>query len=637
MPFEGFIYLSLHPIKLLMTILPQFFGSDVWSAFIETGCTSGMDAELIMGAAAVCLLLASLSLAKKQFHVKYMAGLFFASLLYACMGHIPLLAKIFYHIPILNLFRVPSRTLFLFTFASIVLIACSMDALIRDAQYYKKIHRVNLWMIGVLAGAAILYDSALLSYGGERLSIEAVFAVPCILFAFYLLAFYGIYFFEPRGIRALKWKYAVVPVLVAGFTIVQVMPYYSQAYISNIQANLALPDQLIEEVGSYKVWTPDSSCSELSSNSSQTYHIQGINGYLNWNLPNLYKYLTSSPTAPMNGSGMYNSISDPESILSEKNDVLSMLGVKYIMVSPERDLSQYTARKDVNTLGVLLSAGEVDLAPGDGYQIAAWPVTVGSNSYYQIQLTLSAEYSGDEFYVDFYSANSEFQQPFLLTMQAGTHEYSAILPSGDGEQGEDVYFRIVALTMQNLNVTNVQVSEVSFDGEPLYGLFAEQTGYNIYENQFAKELIYAPERVIPIRTEDVSLLYTQTASYDLLNTSYLTNGENECDFSQTDVSITDIQLKNNSASAQVTADGDCFLNFSQTYYPGWNAYVDGDQVELYEVNGLIQGIFVPAGTHVVEFRFQPIVFYIGCGISLLTVMACVLYGVFEKRKHRILK
>ena len=400
---------------------------------------------------------------------------------------------------------------------------------------------------------------------------------------------------------------------------------------------MALSDSLIEQTGSYKVWSPDASCAELAFNSSQVYPMQSLNGYTNFNLPNLNRYFISSSAFQMNASGMYCSTADPEGVLSEKNDVLSMLGVKYIMVSPERDLSQYVARKDMNTLGTLLSAGEVDLVPGDGFQSVGWPVTVKSNSYYQIQFTLSAECSGDEFYVDFYSANSSSDQRHIFTTRTGTHEYSTILPSGDVRQEEDAYFRIVALTMQNLNVTKVQVSEVSFDGEPLYTLFAEQTSYNIYENQFAKELIYAPERVVPIRTEDVSLLYTQTANYDLLNTSYLTNGEDECDFSQTDVSITDIQLKNNSASAQVTADGDCFLNFSQTYYPGWNAYVDGDQVELYEVNGLIQGIFVPAGAHMVEFRFQPTVLYIGCVISLLTVMACVFYSVFENRKRGIVK
>ena len=231
MPFEWFIGLSLHPMKLLETVLPEIFGPDVGSALMGKGYSSGMDAELIMGAAAVCMLTASFALFRKRFHVRYMICLLFASLLYACMGNIPGIAKIFYHIPVLNLFRVPSRTLFLFTFASIVLIACSMEELNRNERHYQRLHIVNLCMMGFFVGAAILYSCAVLPYDGERLAATDVFFLPGVLFSAYLLVLYLGHFLRSRKIPLAANARAIVPVLVAGLMVVQVAPYYTAAAI----------------------------------------------------------------------------------------------------------------------------------------------------------------------------------------------------------------------------------------------------------------------------------------------------------------------------------------------------------------------------------------------------------------------
>jgi len=44
---------------------------------------------------------------------------------------------------------------------------------------------------------------------------------------------------------------------------------------------------------------------------------------------------------------------------------------------------------------------------------------------------------------------------------------------------------------------------------------------------------------------------------------------------------------------------------SETYDSGWSAYVDGEQVELYQANGVIRAIPVPAGQHTVKLVFEP--------------------------------
>jgi hypothetical protein len=63
-----------------------------------------------------------------------------------------------------------------------------------------------------------------------------------------------------------------------------------------------------------------------------------------------------------------------------------------------------------------------------------------------------------------------------------------------------------------------------------------------------------------------------------------------------------------------------FVFLSDVYYPGWNAYVDGQRSPVYRANYLFRAVEVGAGTHTVEFRYEPGAFRVGLGISLLSVI-----------------
>ncbi len=65
-----------------------------------------------------------------------------------------------------------------------------------------------------------------------------------------------------------------------------------------------------------------------------------------------------------------------------------------------------------------------------------------------------------------------------------------------------------------------------------------------------------------------------------------------------------MELSEDYLSFEVEMEGDGFLIDSDQYYQGWTAAVDGVETPIYQVNGFMRGIEVPAGSHRVEFRYS---------------------------------
>lgn len=80
--------------------------------------------------------------------------------------------------------------------------------------------------------------------------------------------------------------------------------------------------------------------------------------------------------------------------------------------------------------------------------------------------------------------------------------------------------------------------------------------------------------------------------------------------------------------ADLTQEG--WLVLSDTYYPGWRAEVDGKESRIHRANLLFRAVYLPAGQHNVEFRFQPRSVLVGAYVSVLVVIATVLCLVILK-------
>lgn len=79
--------------------------------------------------------------------------------------------------------------------------------------------------------------------------------------------------------------------------------------------------------------------------------------------------------------------------------------------------------------------------------------------------------------------------------------------------------------------------------------------------------------------------------------------------------------------------------FSEIYYPGWRAFIDGEEVSYGRANYVLRCMNVPAGKHQIEFEFDPkslhtteTIAYIALAVMLLLVVGCIV-GEIRKKKQ----
>jgi uncharacterized membrane protein YfhO len=63
------------------------------------------------------------------------------------------------------------------------------------------------------------------------------------------------------------------------------------------------------------------------------------------------------------------------------------------------------------------------------------------------------------------------------------------------------------------------------------------------------------------------------------------------------------------------------VHLSELMFPGWEVAVDGINVEATQSSGISRSVSIPAGQHVIRWRYRPQSFQWGAIVSLLSVAA----------------
>ncbi len=86
----------------------------------------------------------------------------------------------------------------------------------------------------------------------------------------------------------------------------------------------------------------------------------------------------------------------------------------------------------------------------------------------------------------------------------------------------------------------------------------------------------------------------------------------------------------NQIHLKVSLENPGFLVLSEIYYPGWKAYDNGQELEIYNANFIFRSIYLYKGNHDVYFVYDPDSYKIGKAISITTLLLCLLFLGYKK-------
>jgi hypothetical protein len=159
-------------------------------------------------------------------------------------------------------------------------------------------------------------------------------------------------------------------------------------------------------------------------------------------------------------------------------------------------------------------------------------------------------------------------------------------------------------------------------------------GLNIYTNHLVKPRVWLGSSARVASDSNVlSLLFE--GPFDT-NTAYLAESDAASALDTTALSgdarivhdePEDITIATNASRA-------CYLVMSDTYYPGWEATIDGRDAQIERANYAMRAVRIPPGRREIVMRFRPLSFELGCYGSLAGILVSLVLLAFGRSRPR---
>ena len=75
------------------------------------------------------------------------------------------------------------------------------------------------------------------------------------------------------------------------------------------------------------------------------------------------------------------------------------------------------------------------------------------------------------------------------------------------------------------------------------------------------------------------------------------------------------------------------LILSENFYPNWRAYLDGNEVPIFRANYVWKGVYLPAGSHRVEFLYRSPTVRLARTATLISIASLVVLGLVAHRRQ----
>lgn len=171
-----------------------------------------------------------------------------------------------------------------------------------------------------------------------------------------------------------------------------------------------------------------------------------------------------------------------------------------------------------------------------------------------------------------------------------------------------------------------------------YFLFSGQL---IWENPYTKGNAWFVQKVKEVQNNNEEILAIKDV--DLSNTTIIHQEFKDLlkipQGTDSNASVTLESYLPNYLVYNSNSSKDGLVVFSEIYYSdGWKAYIDGVEAPYFRANYILRALNVPAGSHKIEFKFQPKMYDLGNTINLIGFILLIFpFGVYFFKKFRASK
>ncbi len=206
-------------------------------------------------------------------------------------------------------------------------------------------------------------------------------------------------------------------------------------------------------------------------------------------------------------------------------------------------------------------------------------------------------------------------------------EYNNIISSLNTVKSDSM---LQALLSQNkvLNMLNTKYIIYNPEAPPLLNESANGNAWFVSDYKLVEN---ADAEILGLKDIDPKKTAVVNQSFKEELNGFAAKADPSADIKLLSYQPNDLMYESKSTSEQLAV-------FSEIYYPkGWNAYIDGKLTNHFCADYVLRALRIPAGTHKVEFKFEPKVYTSGERISMIgsfLLLLVVAGGLFFEWKNK---